>query len=91
MKKMDRSQSSYRNCKTLITEEDSENHATKYGSRQQPSKANLASSSIVEPNKENSYLFQSVSERQFHSKSRDDICEAENATDELRRRCSEYE
>jgi hypothetical protein len=75
MKKMNRSQSSYRNCKTLITEEDSENHATKYGSRPQPSKANLVNSSMAEPNKENSYLFQSVSERQFNSKSRNDLCE----------------
>jgi len=47
MKKMNRSQSSYRNCKTLITEEDSENPATKYGSRPQPSKANLVNSSLV--------------------------------------------
>jgi hypothetical protein len=60
MKKMNRSQSSYRNCKTLITEEEPDNWQSKYASRHGLPKPNdLTSNSLLD--KENNSLFQSVS------------------------------
>jgi hypothetical protein len=49
---MNRSQSSYRQCKTLITEEETENWMNKYASRHQPPKhtTNIISS-FIDPNK----------------------------------------
>ena len=52
MKKMNRSQSSYRQVKTLINEDDGENWMTKYASRHQPPKNPLKPvHSIHDPNK----------------------------------------
>lgn len=59
MKKMNRSQSSYRNCKTLITEEP-DSWQNKYASRHgQPKPNDLTANSLLD--KENNSLFQSVS------------------------------
>ena len=70
MKKMNRSQSSYRQCKTLINEDDSDsswigNLHSRQNSRPQ---LNIAHS-YIDPNKENNSLFQSVSERNFPTSS----------------------
>jgi hypothetical protein len=71
MKKMNRSQSSYRQCKTLITEEDSDNLVSKYANKHYPSRnPNAGSNSFIETNKENNSLFQSISERNFGTKAR---------------------
>lgn len=82
MKKMNRSQSSYRNCKTLITEEDQQAHIPKYGGKNYATRLpNNVTNSFIEMNKENNSLFQSISERNFVSKSRDQISEFEVGKD----------
>jgi hypothetical protein len=62
MKKMNRSQSSYRPGKTLLTEACEDNFINKYASRNYPPKnqVNVAFNDM-DANKENSSLFQSVS------------------------------
>jgi hypothetical protein len=61
MKKMNRSQSSYRQCKTLINEDD-DSWVGKFPPRQQVPKqsANLVNS-FLDANKENNSLYQSIS------------------------------
>lgn len=75
MKKMNRSQSSYRQCKTLINEEDAGDWLNKYASRQQSrNNLNLAHS-YIDGNKENNSLYQSISERNFQTKSTEKVTE----------------
>ncbi len=74
MKKMNRSQSSYRQIKTLITEEDQDQMLGKYASKNYATRnPNLASNSFIETNKENNSLFQSISERNFMTKEREEV------------------
>lgn len=48
MKKMNRSQSSYRQCKTLITEDDHDNLVSKYASKNYATRLpNAASNSFI--------------------------------------------
>jgi hypothetical protein len=95
MKKMNRSQSSYRQCKTLITEDDNENLISKYASKNYNSRnPNAASNSFIETNKENNSLFQSISERNFVMKGREEVSEFEAGKDEPKfwqDRCRKYE
>jgi hypothetical protein len=62
MKKMNRSQSSYRPPKTILND-DSDSWLTRVPTKQQ-SKQNMVNS-FLEENKENNSLFQSISERNF--------------------------
>lgn len=93
MKKMNRSQSSYRQCKTLITEEDHEN-LPKYASKHFPTRhPNAASNSFIETNKENNSLFQSISERNFVTKPQE-ISEFEVGREDAKfwqEKCQRYE
>lgn len=95
MKKMNRSQSSYRQCKTLITEEDNDNLISKHASKNYASRnPNVASNSFIDTNKENNSLFQSVSERNFHSKPKEDISEFQIAKEDSKfweEKCKRYE
>lgn len=79
MKKMNRSQSSYRQCKTLLSDEDSDSWAGRLPragpTRQQPNLVN----SFLDANKENNSLYQSISERNFASKPRDNTTDYEPA------------
>lgn len=76
MKKMNRSQSSYRQCKTLLNEDDSDTWANKYANRHNNSRNNLnIASSFIDANKENNSLYQSISERNFDTKSREKVTE----------------
>jgi hypothetical protein len=77
MKKMNRSQSSYRQCKTLIAEEDNDNIASKYVGKHFPARNPNTSNSFIETNKENNSLFQSISERNFATKPREEVSEFE--------------
>lgn len=72
MKKMNRSQSSFRQCKTLINEDESQNWMNKYASRHHPPLKQLANPNIIsmnDLNKENNSLYQSISQRNFATKS----------------------
>lgn len=72
MKKANRSQSSYRQCKTILNEDDSDSFLGKFASK--PLARNVGiGSSILDPNKENNSLFQSISERNFGTKNKDGI------------------
>jgi uncharacterized protein YegL len=76
MKKMNRSQSSYRQCKTLLNEDDSDTWANKYANRHNNSRNNLnIANSFIDANKENNSLYQSISERNFDTKSREKVTE----------------
>lgn len=74
---MNRSQSSYRQCKTLITEEEGDTLLSKYASKQYFPARNPtnASNSFIETNKENNSLFQSVSERCYVIKPKEEVSE----------------
>jgi len=81
MKKMNRSQSSYRQCKTLVAEEDAEH--SKY-SKHFPTRNPNTSNSFIENNKENNSLFQSISERNFNIKPRGEVSEFEPGREDVR-------
>jgi hypothetical protein len=85
MKKMNRSQSSYRQCKTLIAEEEGDNLVSKYASKHFPARhPTNTSNSFIETNKENNSLFQSISERNFATKPREEISEFEVGRDDVK-------
>lgn len=84
MKKMNRSQSSYRQCKTLINEDDSDSWISKLHSRNNSRPQLNIANSYIEANKENNSLFQSVSERNFPtSKSIEKVAEFDHGEDIL--------
>lgn len=91
---MNRSQSSYRN-KTLLTEDDSDSFLNRYSKRHQPKTNHNASHSFVEaqnmidPNKENNSLYQSVSERCLQKKPKENLLE-ESEIAMWRDKCCRY-
>lgn len=70
---MNRSQSSYRQAKTLISEECEDSLMNKYASRNYLNKNQMLASKLMDANKENNSMFQSISEKNFANKSREEI------------------